>query len=522
MIRPSTLKLKFAVFLLSLCAVSPALAIGLGDLSVRSFLGQPLHATVEVLGAPATLEVDCMSLRASDGGMAPPEQVRFRIERKGDNALLHITTPRAVNDPIAQFVLVSDCEGRLQREYVVLLDPPAQIEPAVTLTAAQAEEAPAVAAAPPAAPSTRRPRRAAATPHPAASTLPVATATPQPAVPMPRQPKPAEARAKPAEPRLVLSGKRTLPEAGVSPLGLQMDAALPDPSRPRATELSAAELSDENTALNRRLAYLEAQLATLQKRNAELEARGLAASAAAPRPQADAPPHWPFYLLGLGLLTGSGALAAWMRRRSRDHSDRVEAALWTRNEAAGFDIEPPLPLEDSLPEEKAPPPAPQRMAEIPQPVLPQGTEVKEDILDQAEVYVAHGQARLAIHLLQDHLRQAPTESPVPWMLLLDLLHREGDTSSYEAASAECRRHFNINISEHPLSQDLNKGIGLESYPHILDILTHAWNTPEVVAVFHDLIYDNRGGTRMGFEPGAYREILMLRAIALENVLPIAA
>ncbi len=339
---------------------------------------------------------------------------------------------------------------------------------------------------------------------------------------MPHRSAPREASTKPATPRLVLSGKRSLPDAGKAPVGLKMDTTLPDLSRPRATELSATELSDENTALTRKLAYLESQLAALHKRNTELEAQRASALVNAPKPVAENPPQWPLYLLGFGLLTGGGALAALIRRRRHQHGDMVEAALWTRSEAAGFDIEPPLPKEDSLPEEKTPPPAPQRMAEIPQPVLPQGTEVKEDILDQAEVYVAHGHARLAIRLLQEHLREAPTESPVPWLLLLDLLHREGDTPSYEAASAECRRHFNINISEHPLSQDLNKGLGLESYPHILDILSHAWNTPEVVAVFHDLIYDNRGGTRMGFEPGAYREILMLRAIALENVLPIAA
>ena len=48
-----------------------------------------------------------------------------------------------------------------------------------------------------------------------------------------------------------------------------------------------------------------------------------------------------------------------------------------------------------------------------------------------------------------------------------------------------------------------------------------WTTPDVNAFFHDLVYDDRGGTRMGFEPGAYRDILLLRAIAQET-LPLAA
>jgi len=123
-------KLKPVVLLLGLYFTAPVYAIGLGELSLRSHLGQPLHATVELLSAPATLAADCLSLRASDSGLAAPAQARLRIERSGENALLHITTPKAINDPIAQFVLSSDCEERLQREYVVLLDPPAVIAPA--------------------------------------------------------------------------------------------------------------------------------------------------------------------------------------------------------------------------------------------------------------------------------------------------------------------------------------------------------------------------------------------------------
>ena len=46
-------------------------------------------------------------------------------------------------------------------------------------------------------------------------------------------------------------------------------------------------------------------------------------------------------------------------------------------------------------------------------------------------------------------------------------------------------------------------------------------TPGIDAFFNDLIYDHRGGTRIGFEPGAYRDILLLRTIA-QDILPLAA
>jgi hypothetical protein len=163
------------------------------------------------------------------------------------------------------------------------------------------------------------------------------------------------------------------------------------------------------------------------------------------------------------------------------------------------------------------------MPEIaPPPPRTDGTEVKEDILDQAEVFMAHGHANLAIHLLQEHLRDAPTESPVPWLLLLDLLHREGDATGYAAASAECRRYFNVNLTDHPISQDNDSGEGLEAYPHLLEQLVNVWNSPDRDAFLKDLIYDHRGGTRMGFKPAAYRDILLLRAIAQDIPLAHAA
>jgi hypothetical protein len=99
---------------------------------------------------------------------------------------------------------------------------------------------------------------------------------------------------------------------------------------------------------------------------------------------------------------------------------------------------------------------------IPQPAMDENTEVSDGILDQAEVYMAHGHGELAIHLLQEHLREAPRESPVPWLLLLDLLLRAGDHAGFAAASAECSRYFNINL----VSQNTDSGNGLEAYPHL--------------------------------------------------------
>jgi hypothetical protein len=99
--------------------------------------------------------------------------------------------------------------------------------------------------------------------------------------------------------------------------------------------------------------------------------------------------------------------------------------------------------------------------------------------------------------------------------------RGEDTEGYAAASAECRRYFNINLTGHPISQDNDTGQGLEAYPHLIEQLVTVWNSPETDTFFKELIYDHRGGTRIGFEPGAYRDILLLRAIA-QDALALAA
>ncbi|MFN3750207.1 MAG: FimV family protein [Thiobacillus sp.] len=478
----------YALFLLGLCHAGSAAGLGLGELTVRSTLGQPLHATIRILD-PDPHGVDCFRLLPADGAVAAPVHPRLTLEPAGSDALLHLRTRQPIVDPILQFTLAFDCGAALRRDYALLLDPPGLAEAAVVADASPATP-PTPAAAPATAQERVRPRRA-----PRLAT---------PAI-LPRLASPhAVAPASPASPRLVLSGRRMAGQRDAA-FALKLDTSLPDLDRP-PPPLNETELSDENTALTRKLAHLEAQLVELQQRNAELEARR-AAPPAAPPPAAPATPIWPWALLGLGLLTGGVALAAGLRRRRQPQTaDYSLVDDWTVPAAI-----PEVPA--AVQSEPAAPPVTARMAEIPQPVREEATEVRDDILDQAEVYMAHGHSELAVHLLQEHLRASPTESPVPWLLLLELLQRDGDLAGYAAAAAECRKHFNIALADLPDANQPDTSAGLEAYPHLLDRLAEVWRTPEVDAFFDGLILDHRGGTRMGFSPAAYREILLLRAIA---------
>jgi hypothetical protein len=501
--------LKPVCFLLCFGHVASAAALGLGEIAVHSSLGQPLHATVPLLDALASTTAECFSLGTSPGSISPPLRAQLSIEQIGARTLLHIRTPQSVLDPVSQFVLVSDCEARLQREYIVLLDPPGQVE----TTIAHDQAASTQTTATPRSITTPRASR----PPRAKRIAPVA------ARPQRETASPSMKTAKSSAPRLVLSGKRhPVSNAGLS---LRLDTNLPDLTLPRPEKLTATELSDENTALNHKLAHLETQLLALQQRNAQLEAQrktGTPAAVPPPAPHPMQPAQWPVYLLAIGLLGASGLLIAWLRMRSRNDRTPLPISddlLWTQPPASSL-----AETAQTSKHEQAHEPVPdlefERMAEIAQPLHEEGTEVKEDILDQAEVFMAHGHGELAIHLLQEHLREAPNESPIPWLLLLDLLHRAGDAAGYSAASTECRRYFNVNVSSLPASQP-EDGLGLEAYPHLLERLTTEWRSPNIDAFFNELIYDDRGGTRIGFEPGAYRDIVMLQAIA-RQALPIAA
>jgi hypothetical protein len=94
-------------------------ALGLGDVSGRAVLGQPLALSIPLLGQESVaLRADCVTLQAlaeipSDGWV---EGATLRIERDR----LTITTRRPVAQPLIGFRLNVACGFSLSREYQVL------------------------------------------------------------------------------------------------------------------------------------------------------------------------------------------------------------------------------------------------------------------------------------------------------------------------------------------------------------------------------------------------------------------
>jgi pilus assembly protein FimV len=147
-------------------------AAGLGNLTVRSTLGHPLVAEIDLISVRKD-ELSTLNVR-----LASPDAyrradlqygealtgVRFAIEsRPNGESYIKVMSTRAINEPFLNLVIeISSSSGRFTREYTALIDPPGYAPPQMMAS---------VPAAPEARPATPRPPPVAVpTPAPAAST----------------------------------------------------------------------------------------------------------------------------------------------------------------------------------------------------------------------------------------------------------------------------------------------------------------------------------------------------------------
>lgn len=528
-------KLWLPVAILLLGQNSPVLAMGLGNIEVHSSLGQPLNAYVDIIDAPPRLETGCFRLFHGHGDLPfTMLNANFMLHSvSAERTRLGITTHQIFNEPIIFLQLVSDCDNEIRREYTLLLDPPLSNE----VVAATPKNSTIQSGNQPMA----QPSAARDVMIPAESTARVSDARPSSAKPSSSArhqksesikaaartgntqthnttPDPAQNEHRPTDTGwLVISGDGYLrPDFFDTPLQLQMSTELKDWPADKSIELTSEDVSDEITAMSNRLAYLENQIMALQKRNSELEVNQASMSSN------NRMPSWASYLmLTLGIM-GLLVLMEWLRRRNVKRRIEAEMAIW--DELAPQVDQKPLADEFQFPEvdtsivakkenttehldflDATPPLHVQHHTNA-------GTTINEDILEQAEVFVAHGRPSLAITLLQDHLAEVPDFSPEPWLMLLDLLKRDNQRDAYNAASSECRRYFNVAIPEFdtPLLDDQSS---IDNFPHIMQQLQQVWGSPEAIAYLDDLIYNRRDEARQGFGRNAYLEILLLRSIA---------
>ncbi|GAB7532518.1 FimV/HubP family polar landmark protein [Pseudomonas sp. 3A(2025)] len=170
-------KLVVAIAAASALSSGMAHALGLGELSVKSTLNQPLLAEIELTdarGINASQLVPSLGTTADFAQAGVTRQAFLSdltftpVINPGGKSVLRITSSKPVRDPYVKFLVqVLWPNGRAQREYSLLLDPPKFAEnaapaptPAPAPVAAPAQlpaVTPAVTAPAPAAPATAKP-----------------------------------------------------------------------------------------------------------------------------------------------------------------------------------------------------------------------------------------------------------------------------------------------------------------------------------------------------------------------------
>lgn len=123
-----------AMAMLSALTTADVVALGLGEIELKSALNQPLIAEVELLSATPEelqeLKVEVGSPQAfASAGIERTlflNKLKFDVKTNADGRpVVKITSRDAVREPFLDFLLeISWSKGRLLREYTVLVDPP--------------------------------------------------------------------------------------------------------------------------------------------------------------------------------------------------------------------------------------------------------------------------------------------------------------------------------------------------------------------------------------------------------------
>ncbi len=117
----------------AMMSATNVLALGMGDIELESALNQPLDARIKLLKASELENWEMKPNLASTDEFEKSgvehvfflNNLQFAIERSGDDVFVHVTSNQAVVEPFLNFLVQVDWpNGRLLREYTLLLDPP--------------------------------------------------------------------------------------------------------------------------------------------------------------------------------------------------------------------------------------------------------------------------------------------------------------------------------------------------------------------------------------------------------------
>ena len=554
-----------ALTMLALGAQNQALALGLGNIDVKSHLGQPLRASIKIEGANDLKNESCFRLLNDPNADNQLAQANFKLS-KIDNgvAILTVTTNDVINDPIVNLSVMADCDANMQRDYVLLLDPLLSAEdtsfeelaptisdeqtstkkqnkkvkhenqaPKYSQTIIVGEPLKDAGEAPKEKSSAKKHNKNKNTNKDIVlnANKPTETVNPNNNI------------EKTNKPHLSISGGDTS-NFDLNSAKLQLDKQLHFTPETAAQALSPeidTDMQDEATIMAHRLAHLEKQISALSLSNNNLKAENaLSKQQLAESNSWNNKFAWLGYILGGALVFGSVTIADKWRRRRQDEELEIAQMEWERDAATshnstdevaeiplmGVDIEE---ANDEFFEAESKQTATKEIDKIEDIFKDTGSakeqaltfsveefNADQNVLDHADVFLSHGRVSLAIQLLQNHLLDFPKQSVTIWMFLLDLLAKENLQAVYEQTALECKEYFNVKIADFSKLED-DSGASLESYPRISAGLQQAWGSSAALVYLDDLIYNSRLEVRVGFHKSVIEELLMLKNVAQEEL-----
>lgn len=127
--------------------------------------------------------------------------------------------------------------------------------------------------------------------------------------------------------------------------------------------------------------------------------------------------------------------------------------------------------------------------------------------------MSFGRTQGAAETLADYIRSNPRQAVKPWLKLLEVYHVAGMRAEFEALTRQLNKTFNVKMiswSDFKVAHSTPESI--EQMPHLVNRLQELWGTQEAQVYIHQILRDNRNGTRQGFPLAVVEELLLMLAV----------
>jgi hypothetical protein len=140
-----------------------------------------------------------------------------------------------------------------------------------------------------------------------------------------------------------------------------------------------------------------------------------------------------------------------------------------------------------------------------------------DIQEQADFFMSLDQPDQAIEVLKNHITDNVETSALAYMDLFDIYHRTGRQKEYADLREEFNRVFNAQVPEFSLFGAHSDG--LEGFPAVLKNIQDVWLTHQAMDVIEESIFRQPEEGHQVLDMLAYRELMLLYALAKELARP---